>query len=348
MNDARREVDLRSDTVTQPCEPMREAMACARVGDDVAGEDPTVNALQREVAARFGKPAALFVPSGTMANQLALLTHCRRGDHVIAPTGAHLFTAESGGGAALAGVQLQERGEAGRYDLSTLSTNLDDPHYPPTTLITVENTHNGSGGRVLPLAYLEALRERARSLGVSVHMDGARIFNALIATGASPEAMAACVDSLSVCLSKGLGAPVGSLLLGDVPFICRAHRFRKMLGGGMRQSGILAAGGRYALEHNVARLAQDHARARALAEGLATMPGVALELATVESNIVIFRLTDIEPTVFVDRLAAQGVRCYPFGPGRVRWVTHLHVDDAAVEYALSRARQVLEALSPSS
>jgi threonine aldolase len=338
-------VDLRSDTLTQPTIPMRDAMASASVGDDVFGEDPTVNRLQEQVAAMFGKPRALFVPSGTMANQLALLSHCGRGDHVIVPYGAHILRYESGGGAALSGVQMLELGQGGVYDLGALRDHIQtltpDHHTPPTRLITLENTHNREGGRVVPLSHIQDVCDLARERGVAVHMDGARIFNALAASGDAAKAVGACVDSLCFCLSKGLGAPVGSVLVGGGALIDRAHRYRKMLGGGMRQAGILAAAGLYALEHNVERLHDDHRRAKALAEGLVALPGISLDLATVQTNIVIFRTPDA--AAFIAGVAAHGIKSHAIDRHRVRWVTHLHITDEDVSRALNAAHRVATA-----
>ncbi len=338
-------VDLRSDTLTQPTIPMRDAMASASVGDDVFGEDPTVNRLQEAAAAMFGKPRALFVPSGTMANQLALLSHCNRGDHVIIPFGAHILRYESGGGAALSGVQMLELGQGGRYDLNTLRDHIQtltpDHHTPPTRLVTLENTHNREGGRVVPLSHIQDVYDLTRDRNLALHMDGARIFNALAATDDSPAAVGASVDSLCFCLSKGLGAPVGSVLVGSSAFIDRAHRYRKMLGGGMRQAGILAAAGLYALEHNIDRLRDDHRRARTLAQGLASLPGIALDLETVQTNIVIFHTPDA--AAFIAGVGAHGIKSHAIDRHRVRWVTHLHITDEDVTRALHAAHQVTTA-----
>jgi threonine aldolase len=338
-------IDLRSDTVTQPTPAMRVAIADAPVGDDVFSEDPTVEALQARVAAMFGHQAALFVPSGTMANLLAVLAHCRPGDHVIVPRGAHLFYYEGGGASALAGVQLQQQGEHGRYDLDALAAAIlhdtSDHHHPPTGLITIENTHNRAGGRVVPLDHLRALRAFTRDHDLPLHMDGARAWNALTATGAAPADLGACVDSLSVCFSKGLGAPAGSALIGSDALISRAHRFRKMLGGGMRQAGVLAAAALYALDHHLPLLQHDHRRARALAEGLARTPHITLDAATVESNILIFQTPNA--FAFCSAAYAEGLLCIAIDPRRVRWVTHLHITDDHIPRALTIAHAAAQA-----
>lgn len=339
-------IDLRSDTVTRPGPAMRLAMAQAEVGDDVFGDDPTVERLQAAAAERFGKEAALFVPSGTMANQIALLCWCRPADHVITPRGAHVVHYELGAGAALAGVQFTELGRDGRYDdLDALVDAIQPPdsHGPPTRLVTLESSHNLCGGRIVPIEHLRQVRAVCDAHGLPLHLDGARIFNAIVAAGQDPLELGACVDSLGFCLSKGLGAPVGSLLLGSRAFIQKARRFRKMLGGAMRQVGILAAAGLYALEHQVERLADDHARARALAEGLGALDGV--RVAPVETNIVLFELDPecaaVDARTFVARCAEQGLLCYATSPRQVRWVTHLDLPEDAAERALGIAACVL-------
>ncbi len=331
--------DFRSDTITRPTPAMRAAMADAEVGDDVFGDDPTVNALQARVAALCGLPAGLYVPSGTQANQIALLAHCQPGDDVLVGEGAHVMLSEGGGGAALAGVQFTVIGRGGHYTPDDVRAGYkgDDPsgHTPPSRLLCVENTHNRGGGRVLPPDEWAEIVACARSLGLAVHIDGARLFNAAVALGTEVSAWAGLADSVSICLSKGLGAPVGSVLCGSEAFIRRAHRMRKRLGGGMRQSGILAAAGLHALDHHVAGLADDHRRARRLAEGLAALPGIELEAATVETNIVIARLRPGfgTPAELCAALAPD-VRALPFAGG-VRFVTHLDVNDESVERALS-------------
>ncbi len=328
-----REIDLRSDTVTRPTAAMREAIARAEVGDDVYGEDPSVNRLQELAAERLGKPAALFVPSGSMANQLALGAHSEHGDAVIAGTNAHLYLYEGGAAGALSGVQFTFVGEEGLFDADDVRGAIHprDSHFARTRLVCVENTHNRSGGRVFPLEQLRAVAEAAREAGLSLHLDGARIFNAEVATGVPAAVWAEPFDSVAFCLSKGLGAPVGSLIVGTRSFIERAHRFRKMFGGGMRQAGILAAAGSYALEHNVKRLAEDHANARRLAEGLERIPGVAL-LRQPETNMVLFQVPDV--AAFVERTRERGLLINPIDPMTLRAVLHLDVEVSDVQDAL--------------
>ena len=332
-------IDLRSDTVTRPGPAMREAMAQAEVGDDVYGEDPTVNRLQALAAARLGKEAALFVPSGTMANQIALRTLTEPGDAAIAARDAHMVLYESGGAAALSGVSLVEVGEGGSFDADTLRQVVypADDHFPRTRAVLVENTHNRSGGRVFPFERLERVCRAARELGLALHMDGARLFNAEAATGIEAARWAAPFDTVSFCLSKGLGAPVGSLVVGSKTRIERAHRVRKQLGGGMRQAGILAAAGLFALEHNTKRLADDHAHARRLASGLAALPGVSVP-AQPETNIVVFRRADAAG--FSAALRARGVLVNPVTRDTLRAVTHLDVGAAEIDAALAVMREV--------
>jgi threonine aldolase len=352
-------VDLRSDTVTRPSPAMREAMARADVGDDVYGEDPTVNALQERVAALLGKEAALFVPSGTMANQIAIAVHTKPGDEVLVAPGAHCMVFESGAAAALSGVQFgvigDERGHFTAADVAA-AVNPDNHHFAPTTLVAVENTHNRGGGSLFPQREILAIEKAARARGLGLHLDGARLLNAQVATGTSARELAAPFDTVSICLSKGLGAPVGSLIAGPKPLVHRAHRRRKMLGGGMRQAGILAAAGMYALDHNVARLAEDHANARRFAEGLARAPGVvvspfgaagaerSLGLAGVETNIVIWDLAPDAPldaAAFVARARERGLLLNAVGARRLRAVTHLDVDAQACTAAAEIAVAVL-------
>jgi threonine aldolase len=340
-------VDLRSDTVTRPTAAMREAMARAEVGDDVYGEDPTVNRLQEKVAALLGKEAALFVPSGTMANQIALSVLTRPGDEVIVSRGAHCMYYESGAGAALTGVQFRELGgDDGFYEAADVerAVNPDNAHYPPTTVVAIENSHNRGGGRVVPMARVNAIAEVVRKRAIALHLDGARLFNVHVATGTSLKDLAAPFDTVSVCLSKGLGAPVGSLVAGTKASMQRAHRRRKMLGGGMRQAGILASAALYALDHHVTRLAEDHANARAFAEIVARAPGI--KVGPVETNIVVWELgpdVPVDAAGFVERARGRGVLLNAMGERRVRAVTHLDVDRAACTVGAERVAELLGA-----
>ena len=322
-------IDLRSDTVTRPTAAMREAMARAEVGDDVYGEDPTVNRLQERVAELLGVEAALYVPSGSMANQIALKINTQPGDDVLIGDGSHNWLYESGAGAVISGVQFTFIGRGGLFDADAVKAGFkpDNHHHAPTRLVCVENTHNRAGGKIWPEATIKGVLEAARALGLRTHLDGARLWNVSAATGKAERELAAGFDTVSVCLSKGLGAPVGSLICGKKDDMWRAHRVRKLLGGGMRQAGILAAAGLYALEHHRARLVEDHANARRIAEKLgAERP---------DSNIVMVDLRDGAPdgATFVARARAEGVLVNAVGPRRVRLVTHLDVDAAACERA---------------
>ena len=332
-------IDLRSDTVTRPSAPMRAAMAAADVGDDVYGEDPTVNALQEAAARRVGKPAALFVPSGTMANQAAIRVLTAHGDLMLASEGAHVLRYESGAAAAISGVQVTTIGRAGVFDADDVRRALTphDHHHPPCTLVSVENTHNASGGRVFPWDVLQGVVALARERGLRLHLDGARLFNAEIASGIPAARWADPFDTVSFCFSKGLGAPVGSVVCGSAATVDRLHRVRKMLGGGMRQAGILAAAALYALEHNVTRLADDHANAARLARGLADL-GLAVDPLP-ESNIVLFAGPDghdLGPA-----LREAGVLVNAVGAGRYRAVTHLDAPVDAIDETLARIRRLL-------
>jgi threonine aldolase len=333
--------DLRSDTLTKPTAAMRAAMAAADVGDDVYGEDPSVRALEERVAALLGKQSALFVPSGTMGNQIGLLVHTRPGDEVIIGEGSHCAFYESGAASAWAGVQFATAGQGGLFTGEELLEVVKPPHdhFPRTRLVVVENTHNRAGGRVFPQAEIERIAAAARSSGLGLHLDGARIWNASVATGLDVAALAAPFDTLSVCFSKGLGAPVGSAFVGSREHVIQAHRFRKMLGGGMRQAGILAAGALYALEQHRARLVDDHAAARAFAEILQGAPG--LELAPVETNIV--SLTTRLPAADVARRAAEhGVLMNATAKHQLRAVTHLDVSLEQVKSAAHALRPLLQ------
>jgi threonine aldolase len=323
-------IDLRSDTVTRPSLEMRRAMAEAPVGDDQYGEDPSVNLLQERIADLLGKEAALFVPSGTMANQIGLKVLTRPGDEVVLGQEAHMVWHEAGAGAANSGVQFAPVGRGGLFTAPDLRAAYKPPGhivFPPTTLVAVENTHNRGGGVIFPQQDAIAVCTTARELGMGSYLDGARLFNTAVASGRSLAELAAPFDLVSVALSKGLGCPVGSVLAGGIEVIARAHRARRMFGGAMRQAGILAAAGLWALEHNIDRLAEDHANARLLAERLAGLPGVELDLATVESNIVIFRLAaDIpDAATIVAHAAETGVLVSAFAARTVRAVTHLDI-----------------------
>jgi len=339
-------IDLRSDTVTRPSPGMREAIARAEVGDDVYGDDPTVNRLQERAAELLGKEAALFVPTGTMANQIALLCHCERGDEVLVGEGAHCMLFESGAGSAWAGVNFSVVGRGGLFDVESMRAAIKpaEYHFPRTRLLALENTHNRAGGRVFPQAQVAALAHAAHEHGLVVHLDGARIWNASIATGITPAVLAAPTDTVSACFSKGLGAPAGSVLAGTRALIARAHRFRKMLGGGMRQTGVLAAAALYALDHHRQRLADDHANARALAEGLARIPGVTCAVAQVETNIVNFALDRIDAKHFSAEAGLLGVRVNAIAVQQLRAVTHLDVSREDVTRALERLARVCQQL----
>lgn len=332
-------IDLRSDTVTRPTPAMREAMARAEVGDDVYGEDPTVRRLEEQIAALLGKERGLFVPSGSMANQLAIMGHTRPGDEVVVGEGSHSVWYEVGAGAVLAGVQFAIAGKGGLFDVAALEEAIKPPafYYPRTSLLAVEDTHNRAGGRVWPIGQLRAVAEKARARGLASHLDGARLWNACVASGTTPAERAAGFDSATVCLSKGLGAPVGSVLTGSAEFITRAHRHRKMLGGGMRQVGILAAAGLHALEHHRERLADDHRHARIFAEELTATrnPRLSVNASAIDTNIVNVDLdVDAEPVVL--RARELGLLVGASAPKRIRAVTHLDVDEPAVREAARR------------
>jgi len=335
-------IDLRSDTLTQPTAAMRSAMAQAPVGDDVWGEDPTVARLQERSADLLGKPAALFVPSGTMANQIALLAHCDRADEVFVGDGNHSLYYESGAGPAWAGVTFTVVGRHGLFTAEQLVDTIRprDQHFPRPRLVTIENTHNRSGGRVFPQSDVEAIAEAAHSRGLSLHLDGARVWNASIATGTPPATLCGPVDSVSACFSKGLGAPVGSVLAGDSDFVARAHRYRKMLGGGMRQAGILAGACLHALDHHVARLADDHDNAHALARALSVVDGIRCDPTQVQTNIVVFEVTGQSAPDFVGLAAEHGVKLAALDQTHVRAVTHLDVSAADTQEAAQRLSTV--------
>ena len=332
-------IDFRSDTVTKPTPAMRAAIANAEVGDDVYREDPSANQLQELAAEMLGMQAALFVPSGTMANQIGIGIHTRPGDVVLAGQFAHILLFEAGGAAALSGVQIQTIGSTGLFSPNDVAAGaaVDDIHCPPTTLLALENTHNMAGGRVWPLDQLTDVVGAAREQGMATHLDGARLFNASVASGVSVAEYASHFDTVAFCLSKGLGAPAGSLICGSADHIARANRARKQLGGGMRQVGFLAAAGLHALQHQVERLARDHDNARRLAKGLEEM-GVAVE-ATPETNIVMFSTPN--PGALIRGLRKRGVLVSATTAQRIRAVTHLDVDATAIDTALERIANAL-------
>ena len=340
-------VDLRSDTVTRPSEEMRRAMASADVGDDVYGEDPTVNALEEVVAGMFGMPAALFVPSGTMGNQIAIRLVCPAAEELICDADAHIVSYEGGGAAQHGGIQTRTLvAERGLLDTDALAPQLRFPgyHTVPTRAVAVEQTHNRGGGAVYPLATLKELRALTTSYGISFHCDGARIWNAHVASGVAFDEYGGLFDTMSVCLSKGLGAPVGSVVvMSDSAMVAEARAIRRRLGGGMRQAGVLAAAGAFALEHNVDRLADDHRRAAELAAAVAEVAPNAVRTELVETNIVPLDLSplEIDASTIAASCRADGVLVSVVGPRRVRLVTHLDIDDAGVERAVTALRRAL-------
>ncbi|GKS58551.1 threonine aldolase [Nitrospira sp.] len=343
-------VDLRSDTVTMPSPAMREAMARAPVGDDVYGEDPTVNALQEKAAALVGKAHALFVPSGTMANQLAIRVQTNPGDEVIVDSRAHIVRYEQGAAAALSGVQLHmvptERGLLSPEQVEA-AIRPRDPYTLPTGLICLENTHNSGGGSVYSLTAIERIRALAEAQAIPMHLDGARLFNAVVAMGVPATAYTQHFETVSFCLSKGLGAPVGSIVATNDEDVARQlWRFRRMYGGAMRQAGILAAAGLYALEHNIGRLKDDHDHAKLLARALRGIPTVRVDLGRVETNIVIFELVESSRSAakVVEALKAGGVLINAVGPSTFRAVTHLDITESDVERAAVVFQRVLSAL----
>jgi threonine aldolase len=323
-------IDLRSDTVTRPTEAMREAMAGAELGDDVFGDDPSVMRLEAIAAEILGMEAALFAPSGTQTNLIALLAHCARGDEYIVGQQAHTYLFEGGGGAVLGGIQPQPLDQEidGSLSLARVEALIkpDDYHFARTRLLCLENT---TWGKILPLEYLKQARTFSNDHGLLLHLDGARIFNAAVASGVSAAEMTGSFDSVSVCLSKGLGAPVGSLLLGNKDFIRQGKRWRKMLGGGMRQSGLLAAAGIYALENHVDRLADDHANAVRLAEGLGAIPGVAVD--PVQTNMVLASIPEESLAGVVEYMRAKDILLMGASGGKIRMVTHLDIPEGAIE-----------------
>mgnify|MGYP000700969992 CR=1 FL=1 len=337
--------DLRSDTVTKPTPGMMEAIMNAEVGDDVFGEDPSVNELERISAEMFGKEAGLFCPSGTMTNQVALRTHTEPGDEIILEQQAHIYFYEAGGPAALSGVMCKLiEGDRGIFTAADLRQALRpwNEHYPRTKLVCLENTHNRGGGSIFPLATIQAIAQVCRDNDLRLHLDGARFWNACVATGISAADYAAPFDTVSVCFSKGLGAPVGSALVGSQALIQRARRFRKMFGGGMRQAGMMAAGALYALQHHRDRLAEDHANAQRLAQGLQHIDGIAVTLENVQTNLVYFQTPDDIPAkVLATQLANLDVGVLPTAPHTLRAVTNLMVSQTDIDTALDKIATVI-------
>jgi threonine aldolase len=342
-------IDLRSDTVTLPTPAMREAMYRAELGDDVMGEDPTINRLEALAAERLGKEAGLFVVSGTMGNLVSMLTHCRRGEEAIMGDRAHTFLYEAGGASALGSIVIHTVPNLpnGMMDPAAVEAAIRDPnnpHHPRTRLICLENTHNRCGGVVLSPAQMATIGAVAKRYGLATHLDGARIFNAAVALGIPASEIAAQVDSVQFCFSKGLAAPVGSAIVGSKAFIAEARRNRKLVGGAMRQGGVLAAAAIVALEQMVERLAEDHENARVLAKGLAEIPAFDVDLATVQSDIVIWAIkptAKTTPAEVVKRLAARGVKMGAISPTQFRAVTHYGISAADIQAALAAVRQVM-------
>lgn len=344
-------VDLRSDTVTKPSREMRRAMADAEVGDDVLGDDPTIIALQKKFAALMAKEAALYVPSGTMGNQVCIRALTEPGDEIIADANSHFYYYEGGAPAALSGCSIRfVESERGIFTPDAVRANLrpNNPHFPPTRLIIIENTHNRGGGAIWSLDDVRAIRKLADEHGLKMHLDGARLMNACVANTTTPADYAKYFDTVTMCFSKGLGAPVGSAVAGDAAVVKRAHRFRKMFGGAMRQSGILAAAAVYALDHNVDRLADDHANARLLAEAIADTPGLSVDLDAVETNLIFF---NVDPRIgtahdLVARLRERGVWMLAESAQRARAVTHLDVSRQQIERAINVIRDVVRSPTP--
>jgi threonine aldolase len=338
-------IDLRSDTITRPSEPMRRAMYEAEVGDDVFFEDPTVNRLQERVAALLGKESAIWVASGTMGNLLSIKALTNPGDEVIVETENHVFVYEAAGSAAVSGVQLNP--VVGRRGLITrrqveAAIRPEDIHQPRSAVVVIENTHNRAGGAIIPIAEIERIGELCRDRGIAMHMDGARLLNAVVASGVEADRYARPFNTVTICFSKGLGAPMGSMIAGTADVIGRVRRVRKMLGGGQRQVGIVAAAALYALDHHVERLAEDHANAKRLAQALAGMPGVTLDPGEVDTNIVIFEVDPekMSPAEVVAAMAKRGVFMFAFGPTKVRCVTHLDVSPDDIETAIGAFSEV--------
>ncbi len=344
-------IDLRSDTVTKPTPGMRAAMHAAEVGDDVFGEDPTVNRLQEQVAGLLGKEAALFVPSGTMSNQICVKVHTQPGDELLCDATCHIYNYEAGGPAVLSGVTCRTLdGDFGVLDVTQLEDKVrpDNEHLVRTRLVCLENTHNRGGGRVYPLEKIQAISAWARDHGLLLHLDGARLWNAVVASGVPAAEWARYFDSVSVCFSKGLGAPLGSALAGTKAFVAQARRVRKLFGGGMRQAGVVAAAALYALDQHVERLAEDHRNAQVLAQAVAATPGLRLRPPDVETNLVWFEVDRDLGTArdVADALKRRGVLVQAAGPQMIRACTHLDVTAAQAERAADALRQAVPRLTP--
>ena len=340
-------IDFRSDTVAMPSPEMRQAMVTSPLGDDVFGDDPTANRLMEVAADRMGKEAATFVPSGTMGNLIGIAVNAQRGEELIADADSHTFYYETAGAAAVCGVQIRpiptDAGVMSGRQIVDAVRPRDDPHQPISAAVTFENTHNRHGGIVWPLDDLRAASDAARAQGLRVHLDGARIFNAAVALGVPAAEIAACADTVTFCLSKGLACPVGSIFCGSQEDIEEAKRWRKRLGGGMRQVGVLAAAGLIALDRMVDRLAEDHANARTLAEGLAELPGVRCDLRRVQTNLVYFDVDSMAAQQFVDECTKRGLLSTSTGPRQMRFVTHYGIEPADVQSALQICEEVLTA-----
>ena len=338
-------VDLRSDTVTQPTDEMRAVMSTAQVGDDVFGEDSTVIELEERMASLLGKEAGLFVPSGTMSNAIAIRCHTQPGDEIITEEKSHIYVYEGGGYAALSGCSVAlVSSDLGIMDVSDVESKIrksahGKSHYPNGTLVCMENTANRGGGTCYTQEQIDDIAQMAISKDCAVHMDGARLFNAIIASGLEPARVVRDCDTISICISKGLGAPVGGVLVGSKKVIEQAHRWRKMFGGGMRQAGILAAAGLYALDHHIERLAEDHFRARQLAEGLVGNTGIDLNINSVQTNMVYIKTEDLADNI-VKLLAAELIDVLAIGTHLIRMVTHLHIDDEGIERTINAFKKV--------
>jgi threonine aldolase len=340
-------IDLRSDTVTQPTEEMRKAMFRARVGDDVFGEDPTVNLLQEKISELTGKEAALFVASGTMGNQVCINVHTQPGNEIIVERNAHLYNYESGAPGLLSGVQIMPiPGQRGSFTLEQVREVIRpfNVHHPRTALICMENTHNREGGTIFPLDEMTKISRFARESGIKLHLDGARLWNASVATGILIRQYCELFDSVSMCFSKGLGAPVGSIISGSRDFIDKAHYYRKVYGGGMRQAGILAAAALYAVEHHIKRLEEDHTRARMLGEFIATVPGIEFDADSAQTNIIIFNVknTGYSGQQVIDRLQQSGIKMLTFAGTKIRAVTHLHITDQDIKNTIKVLKEIFE------